>query len=97
MVLGIGKVCDGIADCWMSACWLLGKCHTFSGVLSTKEINFCMPFCVSQQAANMCSLMELHYHRLAGNGMKQLMVTLVTERSCPPAIGPTLGTRFALS
>ena len=41
--------------------------------------------------------MELHYHKLASNGMKQLMVTLVTEGSCPPVIGPTLVARFALS
>ena len=40
--------------------------------------------------------MELLNHRLTTNGLKQLMVTLVTEGSCPPAIGPTLGTRFAL-
>ena len=56
-----------------------------------------MTFCVGWLVANMCELMELHYHRLASNGMKQLMVTLVTEGSCPPAIGPTLGARFGLS
>ena len=44
----------------------------------------------------MCELMELHYHRLASNGMKQLTFFLVTEGFCPPAIGPTLGARFAL-
>ena len=53
-VFWIGKVCDGITAHLMSACWPLGICHMFSGVLFTKEIDLCMSFCVSQQAADMC-------------------------------------------
>ena len=41
----------GPSDVGLSATW---KCHTFSGVLFTKEINLCMTFCVGQQVANMC-------------------------------------------
>ena len=57
----------GLSD--VSACWVLGKCHTFSGVLSQKEVNLCTTFWVGWQAANMSQLMELHYHRLASNDM----------------------------
>ena len=51
-VAGVDRACAGIAHCQMLGCQPLGKCCTFSGVIFTKEINFCMTFCVGQQMAN---------------------------------------------
>ena len=52
---------------------------------------------VGHQVADLCQLMVLLVGKLTTGCSGQLMMVLITECSCPLAIGPTLGARVWLS
>ena len=98
-VVMMHRVCDGSMhrQSHVSAASHLKDCHTFTHLFSAKEIIFCMTLQVGHQVADLCQLMVLLVGKLTTGCSGQLMMVLITECSCPLAIGPTLGARVWLS
>ena len=52
-------VCNGMMHCPLLACQLHCMCHTFTTVLFSNAVDFCMAFHVGHQPADMCYLMVM--------------------------------------
>ena len=62
---------------------------------SPKEDCFLYDFCAGTGLADMLLWMMSHCCILVKDGIVQLITTLTSQLSYPPAIGPTLGARFS--
>ena len=68
----------------------------FSGVISQKEDCFCMAFCACHWPADIPLWMVSSCSVVVKDVIVQLIITMTSQLSYQPAIGPTLDTRFSL-